>query len=113
MKSERLELWSIERGRLVRSVVPRRGKPYAHRCSIEVFTEVAHLVEEAGDDGVILEELAIKTGEPSTQIAVALAFLYERSIVERVLRRNVGAKRDVYLDAMTEWHALANACAAA
>ena len=42
-----------------------------------------------------------------TNVAVALAFLRERSILDVRYRRNYAATDAVHLDAMTEFHALA------
>lgn len=33
------EEFAVERDRLVRRVVPRRGRAYEHRCSLEVTTD--------------------------------------------------------------------------
>lgn len=45
------ETFAVEQGSLVRRVVPKRGKPYEHRCTLATFTEVAHRIDEAGEHG--------------------------------------------------------------
>lgn len=106
--AERDDTFGIDRrGRLVRSVVPARGKPYQHTCDLDVLTEVSHLAGEL--DGFTIEDLAERTGFPSSQVATALAFLKERGIVATEARRNYAATGDAHLDAMTEYHALREA----
>ena len=85
------ETFTVLDGYLVRTVVPARGRPYKHRFSRASFEQVAHAVDEIGDKGLTLETLIVHERLPFTQVAVALAFLRERSI----------------LDAMTEFYALA------
>ena len=104
---ERIETFEVRDGHLVRSVVPARGKPYEHRCPRESFEILAHAVDELGEAGFTLETLVEREALPSTQVAVALAFLKERSIIETRYRRNYAATDSVHLDAMTEFHALA------
>jgi len=105
-KRERVESFSVDRaGLLVRSVTPRRGKPYEHRCRLASLEAVAHRFDEFGE-GDTVETLADAIDEPVTQAATALAFLIERGIVERVGRLNFSASIDVYIDTMTEYHAL-------
>jgi hypothetical protein len=102
------ETFSVEQGQLVRRVVPRRGRPYEHRCTPETFQEVAHRIDELRGSAFVLADLN-RAGEalPWTQVAVALAFLKERGCVRPVYgRRHEAASGDVYLDAMVEFHAL-------
>ena len=106
-RRERIEAFAVEDGHLVRKVVPRRGKPYEHRCPRKAFEQVAHAIDEAGDEAFALELLVQREDLPFTQVAVALAFLKERSIVETRYRRNYAATDGAHLDAMTEFHALA------
>ena len=58
-------------------------------------------------EGFTLESLVKHEDLPFTQVAVALAFLKERGIVETRYRRNYAATDGVHLDAMTEYFALA------
>ena len=104
---ERNETFEVQDNHLVRNVVPRRGEPYAHRCPRTAFEQVAHAIDEAGDEAFTLESLVEREDLPFTQVAVALAFLKERGIVETRYRRNYAATDCVHLDAMTEFHALA------
>jgi hypothetical protein len=101
------ETFAVEDGHLIRRVVPRRGDPYEHRCPRASFEQVAHASEELGADGFTLETLVQHEDLPFTQVAVALAFLKERGIVETRYRRNYAATDSVHLDAMTEFYALA------
>jgi len=109
---ERIELFTVADDHLVRSVIPsrRRGEPYEHRCPRTSYEEIAHTIDaisnEPGDPGFTLEELAEAASMPSTQTAVALAFLKERSCVITRYRRNYAASRCVFEDAMIEFHAL-------
>ena len=104
--TKRDETFRIDRtGMLVRAVVPRRGKAYEHRCTLETLEAVSHRFDERGE-GDTVETIAEAIDAPMTQVATALAFLLERGIVTVEHRRNYPATIDVYLDAMTEYHAL-------
>ena len=104
---ERNETFVVEDDHLIRKVVPRHGEPYKHRCPRTTFEQVAFAVDEAGDEAFTLESLVQREDLPFTQVAVALAFLKERGIVETRYRRNYAATLGAHLDAMTEFHALA------
>jgi hypothetical protein len=106
--SPRAETFEVSDGHLICTVVPRRGRPYRHRCTRATFEQVAHAIDEAGERAFTLETLVQAEDLPFTQVAVALAFLKERGIVETRYRRNYGASSGVHLDAMTEFHALAD-----
>lgn len=101
---------------LVRHVIPRRGKPYRHRCPRESFEQVCHAAEELGNDGFTLESLAeheAKAGRyiPFTHVAVALAFLRERGILDVEYRQNRPAcEIGVHLLGMCEFTALEYTC---
>lgn len=101
------DIMSVVDGSLVRDVCPRHGQPYAHYCSLAVFKEVCHTIDERDGRTFTGEDLARLTDQPSTQVFTALAFLKDRGIVETARgRKNVAATIfDVYLDAMIEWHA--------
>ena len=101
------EEFAVERDRLVRRVVPRCGRAYEHRCSLEVYTEVANRIDEAGDVGVTIEEIATAGDLPHSQVATAVAFLKERGCLVPVHgRRHVAASTTAFEDAMVEYHAL-------
>lgn len=93
-------------GALLRSVTPKRGRPYVHSCTLATLVEVSHLVDEM--DSFTGEELVSRSHAAHTQVFVALAFLKEHCIVERVFgRRCVASNRGgSHLDAMVEYHAL-------
>jgi hypothetical protein len=57
--------------------------------------------------GTSVARLARQERLPFTQINVALEFLKERGIVDVRHRHCYPATEDVYLDAMVEYHALA------
>ncbi len=101
------ETFAVLDGRLIRTVAPARGKLYEHRCPRESFETIAHAVDEFGEAGFTLETLVEREALPFTQVAVALAFLKERSIIETRYRRNYAATDGAHLDAMTEFHAFA------
>jgi len=101
----------IEDGCLVRTVVSDAsdGRTYTHRCAKEVFEIVAWAVEELPreGDGTTLMQIAKNEAMPFTQVNVALEFLKERGIVDVRHRRCYPATTSVHLDAMVEYHALA------
>ncbi len=103
---KRDETFEVEDGHLIRRVVPVRGKPYEHRCPRASFERVAHAVDETAGETFTLEMLVRREELPFTQVAVALAFLKERGIVETRYRRNYAATDSAHLDAMTEFCAL-------
>lgn len=104
--TSRTETFSIDcSGAMVRSVIPRRGKAYEHRCTLDTLKAVCHRFNEHGE-GDTVETIAKAINVPITQVATALAFMLERGIVTVEHRRNYPATIDVYLDAMTEYHAL-------
>jgi hypothetical protein len=104
---ERNETFAVEDDHLIRKVVPRRGQPYQHRCPRKTFEQVPIAIDEAGGVGFTLESLVQREDLRFTQVAVALAFLKERGIVETRYRRTYAATQCAHLDAMTEFHALA------
>lgn len=108
----RAETFAVEFGSLVRRVVPRRGQPYEHRCPSALFAQIAHAAQELGEQGFSLSSLleyerSAGRDVSFTNVAVALAFLRERGILQVDGRRNHAATDSVHLDAMTEYHALA------
>ena len=108
----RSETFKVEDDHLIRKVVPRRGSRYEHRCPPKAFEQIVHAAEELGEQGFTLESLIdyeARAGRyvPHTQVAVTLAFIKERGIVETRYRRNYAATPSVHLDAMTEFCALA------
>jgi hypothetical protein len=111
-RAERDEAFAVLGGCLVRRVVPLRGQPYEHTCPRDAFAQIAHAAEELGGDGVTIESLVAYERDAGrdvtfTNVAVTLAFLRERGILDVRLRRNYAATDAAHLDAMTEYHALA------
>ena len=103
--------FEVADGHLVRTVAFPDGRRYVHRCGKEAYETVAHAIEEtpAEGKGTSLEAIARQEDLPFTQANVALEFLKERGIVEVRHRRCYPATRSVHLDAMVEFHALAEA----
>ena len=103
------QTFSIEDGMLVRSVAPRRGKPYQHRCALVSLQAIAHAIDEFEDAPFTLESLLDKELNVTfTQGAVALAFIKERGLAFPVhARKHQRATNDTYINTMTEFHALA------
>lgn len=103
----RSETFSVDTtGALVCYVVPLRGEPYEHRCTLESLKSVAYAV---GDfkGAFNLEDLRDAARVPWTQAAVAFAFLKERTIVVPCAgRRHIANGTAIFEDAMTEYHAL-------
>ncbi len=104
---ERIETFAVRDGHRVCRVVPARGEAYEHRCPRESFETIAHAVDEFGEAGFTLETLVKREALPCTHGALALAFLKERGVIETHHRRNYAATDSVHLDAMAEFHALA------
>ena len=102
------ETFTVTENILIRAVTPARGTPYQHTCDKDVFESVAHAIDELNGASFTYEEVRQSIEAPFTQVAVAVAFLRERGcIVPAQRRRSVAATNDVYLDAMIEFHALA------
>lgn len=99
----------VEDGCLVRSVVGDDGRTYIHRCERKAFETVAFAIEETPRQGTgtTLALIAKQEQLPFTQVNVALEFLKERGIVEVRHRRCYPETTSVHLDAMVEFHAMA------
>jgi len=79
-RPERTESFRVDTdGSLVRSVVPRVGSPYEHRCTMWALKRVCWRFDEHGE-GDTVETLAAAVQIPVTQAATVLAFLLERGI---------------------------------
>jgi hypothetical protein len=103
----------VQDGCLVRIVAGKAGddRTYTHRCSQAAFETVAHALAETpkGGDGTSLYAIARQETLPYTQVNVALEFLKERGLIDVRHRRCYPATTgDFYLDAMVEYHALAD-----
>ena len=81
---------------------------YTHRCTRDVFREVAYAIEDHAAGGTTLEQIVDAIDAPYTQVNVALAFMKERGCVERRHRRTFPASDIVYEDAMIEFMHLAD-----
>ena len=99
----------VQDGCLVRVVASCDGRGYQHRCSLKTYETVAHAVEETPveGEGCSMTEIARRESLPYTQVNVALEFLKQRGIVDVRHRRCYPGTRSVHLDAMVEFHALA------
>ena len=97
----------IEDGFLVRSVLPRSGVRYEHRCSRPRFEAVAAYIEEHAAGGITCDDLWRDLQDvPASAAAVALAFLKERGCVVTRRKRNYPASEVLTEDAMCEFWAL-------
>jgi len=82
-----------------------RREPYVHRCTLHVFEEICHLIDEC--DTFTLEELVSGRDLANSQAALALRFLHAHGLIEKVHpRRNRRTEDSIHLSAMTCWHAL-------
>jgi hypothetical protein len=84
---------------------PKRN--YIHRCTRDIFREVAYTIEENAAGGMTLEDLVAAMDAPHTQVNVALAFMKARGCVEVRRRRSYPASGQLYEDAMIEFMFLA------
>ena len=84
------------------------ARNYMHRCSRDIFREVAYAIEDHAAGGTTLEQIVHAVDAPYTQVNVALAFMKERGCVERRHRRTFPASDIVYEDAMIEFMHLAD-----
>ena len=85
------------------------ARDYVHRCTRDIFREVAFTIEEKAAGGTTLEDLVAAMDAPFTQVNVALAFMKERGCVEVRRRRTYPASDMVYEDAMIEFMYMADA----
>jgi hypothetical protein len=109
-RENRTVTYRVQDGHLVRRTTPGNGgPPYEHRCELATYEAVAHAVEEtpAEGQGTTLTKIAQAERLPYSQANVALEFLKERGLVEVPHRRSYPATNSVHLDAMVEFHALA------
>ena len=99
----------MEDGCLVRVASGQDGRTYTHRTTRQAFETVAHAIADtpAQGDGATLTAIARQEGVAYTQVNVALEFMKERGLVDVRHRRCYPATQDTYLDAMVEFHALA------
>ena len=117
---ERNETFEVIDDHLIRKVVPRRGEPYEHRCSVDAYRELVWAAIDLAADGFTVETLVDQVRcrpreehdnrEPwasFTNAAVAIAFWKERGIIETRRRRNHVNDGFFFEDAMTEFYALA------
>ena len=117
---ERNETFAVEDGRLVRKVIPRRGKPYGHRCPLDAYRELVWAAIDLAADGFTVETLADQVrNRPRqkhddreawasyTNAAVAIAFWKERGLIDVRRRRNYVNDGYFFEDAMSEFYAQA------
>jgi hypothetical protein len=111
--NNRSVVFLVQDGCLVRIVAGEAGddRTYTHRCEKAAFETVAHALAETPKDGNGTSQPKVARQEklPYTQVNVALEFLKERGLVDVRHRRCYPATSgDLYLDAMVEYHALAD-----
>lgn len=109
-RDERVDNFTVDRdGCLVRSVVPKVGKAYEHRCTYPAFKRVCWRFDTHGR-GDTIETIAAAENIPITQADVAVAFLIERGSIIRERRLLWPQTIDVFLDGVAEYRALELAC---
>jgi len=99
--------FTVTDGILAKTVHMPDGRSYVHRCTQDVYREVAWAIENHAATGVTMSSLAESTGAPYTQVNVALEFMKEHGCVDVRRRRSFPASGELYEDAMTEFMALA------
>lgn len=102
----------VEDGCLLRTVASAAddGRSYTKRCTRDTFQQVAWAIQNLPQEGQRLPIAALARREnlPFTQVDVAMEFLRDRGIVELHRRRRCyAATASPHLDAMAEFHALA------
>ncbi len=116
----RAETFHVEDDHLIRTVVPRRGEPYEHRCPLNAYRELTWAAIDLAADGFTVETLTHQVrSRPQdkdddrqpwasyTNAAVAIAFWKERGLLDIRRRRNRVEDGAFFEDAMIEFHALA------
>lgn len=100
--------YTREVGCLVQTVCDEDGHGYVHRCTREVYEQVANHLDGLPLDGpgTSQEAMVRELGMPNTQVNVALEFMKERGCVIVRRRRSFPASRCTFEDAMLEFHAL-------
>jgi hypothetical protein len=103
----RIDTYRVEAVALIRSVNPKRGKPYEHACTEAVYKDVSYAIEQLRSAHFKVEDIRRSLDAPFTQANVAVMFLLERGCIHRTRGRMlVGASTFVYEDALIEYHAL-------
>lgn len=112
LKKRRVRFF-VQDGCLVHEVTSDEadGRNYVHRCDRAAFETVAHALAEtpAEGGGTTMTEIARREGIPFTRVNVGLEFLKARGLAEVRHRRCYPGSVEVYLDAMIEFYALADA----
>jgi len=96
-------------GALERVVKLPDGRAYAHRCSQQVFEQVAGCLEDHQREGVKIQSISDAIDAPMTQVNVALQLLTERGLLETHGRLGYvapGYASAFFEHAMTEFYAL-------
>ena len=104
---QRNVIFDVVDDHLVRTVAFPDGRSYTHRCTRQVFEDVAHTIEEHAQQGITLEPLVRTMDAPHTQVSVALEFMLERGCLVTRLRRHYPASGYLFEDAMCEFMFLA------
>ncbi|MCC7409312.1 MAG: hypothetical protein IT442_14700 [Phycisphaeraceae bacterium] len=113
LENRDIEFRATPGGMLERYVKLPDGREYAHRCSEDVFKEVAAHIDEHLDQGVTMTALADVIDAPYTQVNVALELLKERGMFTTQGRINYverGYRTAFYEHALTEFYAIIEGC---
>lgn len=92
---------------LVRRVTLDDRSTYAHRCPLDSFEQVCHAIEESSKVRKTIEKIVNDEDLPSSQAAVARAFLIERGLLESApSRRFTFVQGASFEDAMVEFQGM-------
>lgn len=103
-------MFFFEHGVLREHVVPKRGEPYVHSCTEQVFRAVVGWIDEHPDERFTLESVVAAEQLPNSAAAVAFRFLHAYGLIERCYPRMNRAVSDevgnLSESALMCWHAL-------
>ena len=112
-ENRQIEYRGTPGGALERVVTLPDGREYAHRCSEEIFRQVATYLDDhvtaSGSAGFTMTSVADALDAPLTQVNVALELLKERGIIltsGRCGYVDAGYRDGVFEHAMVEFYAL-------
>ena len=116
-ENRQIEYRGTPGGALERVVTLPDGREYAHRCSEDIFRQVATYLDDhvtasgsgGGSAGFTMTSVADAIDAPLTQVNVALELLKERGMILTSGRRGYieeGYRDGVYEHALVEFYAL-------
>lgn len=88
-------------------VIPRRGRPYTHRCKPSTFERVVRAIQTMGEDGFHQQSIANEFDLPFSQVGLALTLLEECCLIVPCYPRSRcmsdPTSETFFEDAMTEF----------